>query len=292
MIHRYIFHNGHIVPIEQARLSPGQAGLLNGWGLFTTMRVFQGEPFAFERHWKRLQKDAARTRMPFTFDGDDMRFRLRELIQRNEVREGTARIYAIYNKVGFWQSGEALPEVDLIFYTAGLPSYREPVRLSLCEHGRHAASPLAGTKVTSWIFNVWTLQGAQQRGFDEALLLNERGEIAECTAANIFSARGGRVFTPPLSSGCLEGVTRGILLDIAPAAGISLEEKTLRPEDLYAADEVFITSTNRSLLGVSEVEGHEFANAPGPITQRLEQAFSNHMVDYVTRIAQPAAAKS
>jgi branched-chain amino acid aminotransferase len=213
------------------------------------------------------------------------------LIQRNEVREGTARIYAVYNKVGFWQSGEALPEVDLIFCTAGLPSYREPVRLSLCEHSRHAASPLAGTKVTSWIFNVWTLQGAQQRGFDEALLLNERGEIAECTAANIFCARGGRVLTPPLSSGCLEGVTRGILLDIAPATGISVEEKILRPADLYAADEVFITSTNRSLLGVSEVEGHKFAGAPGPITQRLEQAFSNHMVDYVTRIAQPAAAK-
>jgi len=292
MIHRYIFHNGHIVPVEQARLSPGQTGLLSGWGLFTTMRIFQGEPFAFERHWKRLQKDAVRTRIPFAFDAEEVRSRLRELIQQNEVREGTARIYAVYNKVGFWQSSEALPEVDLIFCTAGLPSYREPVRLSLCEHGRHAASPLAGTKVTSWIFNVWTLQGAQQRGFDEALLLNERGEIAECTAANIFCARGGRVFTPPLSSGCLEGVTRGILLDIAPAAGISVEEKTLRPEELYAADEVFITSTNRSLLGVSEVEGHKFAGAPGPITQRLEQAFSNYMADYVTRIAQPAAAKS
>jgi len=292
MIHRYIFHNGHIVPVEQARLSPGQAGLLNGWGLFTTMRIFQGEPFAFERHWKRLQKDAVRTRIPFAFDAEEVRSRLRELLQRNEVREGTARIYAIYNKVGFWQSSESLPEVDLIFCTAGLPSYREPVRLSLCEHGRHAASPLAGTKVTSWIFNVWTLQGAQQRGFDEALLLNERSEIAECTAANIFCARGGRVFTPPLSSGCLEGVTRGILLDIAPATGISVEEKTLRPEELYAADEVFITSTNRSLLGVSEVEGHKFANAPGPITQRLEQAFSNYMLDYVTRIALPAAAKS
>jgi branched-chain amino acid aminotransferase len=217
---------------------------------------------------------------------------LRELIQRNEVREGTARIYAVYNKVGFWQSGEDLPEVDLILCTAGLPSYREPVRLSLCEHGRHAGSPLAGTKVTSWLFNVWTLQGAQQRGFDEALLLNERGEIAECTAANIFCARGGRVLTPPLSSGCLEGVTRGILLEIAPATGIPMEEKTLRPADLYAADEVFITSTNRSLLGVSEVEGHKFAGAPGPITQRLEQAFANHMLDYVSRIAHPAAAKS
>jgi branched-chain amino acid aminotransferase len=291
VIHPYVFHNGHIVPIEQARLSPGQAGLLNGFGLFTTLRVFHGEPFAFERHWKRLQKDAARTRMPFPFDPAEVRSGLRDLIQRNDVREGTARIYAIYNKVGFWQGAEDLPDVDLLLCTAGLPSYREPVRLSLSEHSRYAASPLAGAKVTSWIFNVWTLQGAQQRGFDEALLLNERGEIAECTAANIFCARGGRVFTPPLSSGCLEGVTRGLLLDIAPAAGIPMEEKTLRPEDLYGADEVFITSTNRSLLGVSEVEGHKLAGAPGPITQRLEQAFSNHMIDYISRLAHTAAAK-
>ena len=287
MIHRYIFHNGHVVPVEQARLSPGQAGLLNGWGLFTTLRVFRAEPFAFERHWKRLQKDAARTRMPLPFDPAEVRSCLRELIQRNDVREGTARIYAVYNKVGFWHSSEELPEVDLLLCTAGLPSYREPVRLSLCQQSRHAASPLAGTKVTSWIFNVWTLQGAQQRGFDEALLLNERGEIAECTAANIFCAHGGRVFTPPPSSGCLEGVTRGILVDIAPATGIPMEEKTLRPEELFGADEVFITSTNRSLLGVSEVEGHKFAGAPGPITQRLEQAFSNHMIDYVSRMTTP-----
>jgi branched-chain amino acid aminotransferase len=291
MIHRYICHNGLIVPIEQVRLSPGQAGLLNGWGLFTTMRVFRGEPFAFDRHWKRLQKDAARTRMPFPFDADKVRWSLRELIQRNGVEEGAARIYAIYNKVGFWQSAEDMPEVDLLLYTAGLPSYREPVRLTLCEQSRHAASPLAGVKVTSWIFNVWTLQGAQQRGFDEALLLNERGEVAECTAANVFCARGGRVFTPPLSSGCLEGVTRGILLDIAPSTGIEVEEKTLRPADLYSADEVFISSTNRSLLGVSEIDGHKLAGAPGPITQRLEQVFTNHMIDYVTRLAHPAAAK-
>ena len=291
MIHRYIAHNGHIIPVEEARLSPGQAGLLNGWGLFTTMRVFRGEPFAFERHWKRLQKDAVRTRVPFEFDAAEVRSSLRELIRRNNVPEGTARIYAVYNKVGFWQSAEILPEVDLLLCTAGLPSYREPVRLTICEQSRHAASPLAGVKVTSWIFNVWTLQGAQQRGFDEALLLNERGEIAECTAANIFCARGGRVFTPPLSSGCLEGVTRGILLEIAPGAGIPVEEKPLLPEELYAADEVFITSTNRSLLGVSEIDAHRFAGAPGPITQRLETAFSHHMTDYVTRVADAAAAK-
>lgn len=291
VIHRYVFHNGHIVPIEEARLSPGQAGLLSGWGLFTTMRIFQGEPFAFERHWRRLEKDAARTRLPFSFDPVYVRSQLRELIQRNEFREGTARIYAIYNRIGFWQSAEALPEVDLLLCTAGLPTHKEPTRLTLAENGRHAASPLAGVKVTSWLLNVWSLQGAQQQGFDEVVLLNERGEVAECTAANIFCARGGKVFTPPLSSGCLEGVTRAVLLELAPSLGVELKERVLRPDDLYSADEVFITSTNRSLVGVSEIAGHHLAVAPGPITQRLEEAFRHHMVEYVTHVAIPAPAK-
>ena len=292
MIHRYVFHNGHIVPIEQVRLSPGQAGLLNGWGLFTTLRIFQGEPFAFERHWRRLEKDAGRTRLPFHFDPSEVRTRLRDLIQRNEVREGTARIYAIYNKIGFWQSNEEFPEVDLLLYTAGLPPHKEPMRLTVSAHGRHAASPLAGVKVTSWLQNVWSLQGAQQRGFDEVILLNERGEVAECTAANIFCFRDGRVLTPPLSSGCLEGVTRSVLLEIAPQEGVIVEERVLLLDDLLAADEVFVSSTNRNLLGVGEIEGHRFAAAPGAMTVRLEKLFHRYMLEYLARTAMPAPAKS
>src|SRR5580765_2223352 len=177
MIHRYVHHNGQVLPVEQVRLSPGQAGLLSGWGLFTTLRIVEGEPFAFERHWRRLEKDAARTRLPFPFDSVRVRSRLRELLGHNEVREGTARIYMIYNKVGFWQSDEALPEVDLLLYTAGLPPNQESARLTVAEYGRYAASPLAGVKVTSWLQNVWSLQGAQADGFDEVVLLNERGEV-------------------------------------------------------------------------------------------------------------------
>ncbi len=285
MIHRYVFHNDRIVPLEKARLSPGQAGLLSGWGLFTTLRVFEGEAFAFERHWRRLEKDAGRTHVPFPFDAAKVREHLRELVRANGVREGTARIYVLYNKAGFWQSDEALPEVDLLLYTAGLPSYREPARLAVRQHGRHAASPLAGVKVTSWLNNVWNLAEAQRRGFDEVVLLNEHGEVSECTAANIFCARGGEALTPPLSSGCLEGVTRGLLLEIGPGAGVPMVEQTLRPEDLFAADEVFITSTNRSLLGVGEIEGRRIPSAPGPITQKLERAFAAYMSDSVARAA-------
>jgi branched-chain amino acid aminotransferase len=285
VIHRYVFHNDRLVEIEQVRLSPGQAGLLSGWGLFTTMRIFQGEAFAYERHWRRLEKDAGRTRLPFPFDPAQVRRHLSELLNANQVVEGAARIYMIYNRVGFWQSDEPMPQVDMLLCTAGLPAHPEQARLSIAANGRHAASPLAGVKVTSWLNNVWHLAEAQKEGWSEVVLLNERGEVAECTTANIFRVKDGRVATPPLSSGCLEGVTRSVLLEIAPRCGVPMIEQTLMPEDLFAADEVFITSTNRSLLGVSEIAGHKYAAAPGPIAQKLERAFSAAMREYVAQRA-------
>jgi branched-chain amino acid aminotransferase len=151
----------------------------------------------------------------------------------------------------------------------------------LREHGRNAASPLAGVKVISWLDNVWNYYEAQQAGFDEVVLLNERGEVAECTAANIFCVKGGRVATPPVSAGCLQGITRSVLLEIGAGVGAPVEERVLRPEDLYAADEVFISSTNRSMLGVSEVNGHAIAAAPGVVTLKLEKAFGEYVRQYL-----------
>ncbi len=281
MIHRFISHNGRLLPIQGARLSPGQSGLLNGWGLFTTVRIVEGIPFAFGRHWKRLERDAERTHCPFPFEEEAVRGQLSEVLRANEVREGCARIYAVANQTGLWRSDENLPAADLLICSADLPAHPEPVRLSVREHGRHAASPLAGAKVTSWLNNVWCLAEAQRAGFDEVVLLNERGEVAECTSANIFCVRGGRVATPPLDSGCLEGVTRNILLEIGAGAGAPMEERTLFPEDLYAADEVFISSTNRGVLAVAEIGGRKTAAVPGRVTQQLERAFAVYVREYI-----------
>ena len=122
------------------------------------------------------------------------------------------------------------------------------------------------------MFGVYTRRN--EAGFDEVVLLNERGEVAECTAANIFCVKGGRVATPPLNSGCLEGITRGVLLEIGAAAGIPVEERSLMPQDLYAADEVFISSTNRSMLPVSEIAGHKIGSGTVPVVEKLEKVFS------------------
>jgi branched-chain amino acid aminotransferase len=281
MIHRFVFHNGRLAPVEEIRLSPSQAGLLNGWGLFTTLRVVEGIPFAFERHWKRLSRDAQITRCPFPFEADKVHDDLIDVLRANNVREGSARIYIIHNQAGFWRSDEDMPAADLLIYSADLPPVHQAVRLAIREHGRHAESPLAGVKVTSWLNNVWNLAEAQKAGWDEVILLNERGEISECTAANVFCVQEGRVLTPPLSSGCLEGVTRSLVLELGPAAGIEVDEQTLFPEDIYCSDEVFISSTNRNVIGVAAVGGHTLKTALGPITQRIEDVFTAYVREYV-----------
>jgi len=284
VIHRYVLHNEELQPIEKARWSPGQAGLICGWGLFTTVRIARGEAFAYERHWRRLEKDAALTRMPITCSGARVRVLLQEAIRANQVNEGCARIYLVWNTVGSWKSEEKMPEVDLVITTADLPHYPEILRLAVREQGRHAASPLAGVKTISWLNSVWAAREAQRDGFDEVVLLNERGEVSECTAANIFAVNAGKVITPPLNSGCLEGVTRGVLMEIASEAGTSVAEQTMRLDDLYQADEVFVTSTNRNVIGVKEIAGHMIGNGTtGPITKKLDEVFESYIHEYVER---------
>jgi branched-chain amino acid aminotransferase len=284
VIHRFVFHNEELKTVEKVRWSPGQAGLICGWGLFTTVRIVRGEAFAYERHWRRLEKDAALTRMPLGYSSAKVRVQLQEVIRANKVEDGCGRIYLIWNTAGFWRSDEKMPEVDLVITSADVPTYPDMLRVAVREHGRHAASPLAGVKTTSWLNSVWAVAEAQREGFDEVVLLNERGEVSECTAANIFAVKGDKVFTPPLNSGCLEGVTRGVLTEVAAEAGTSVVEQTLRLDDLYSADEVFITSTNRNVIGIREIASRQIGNGTtGEVTKRLDVAFDAFVADYVER---------
>jgi branched-chain amino acid aminotransferase len=222
--------------------------------------------------------------MPMLYSGAKVRVQLQELIRVNQVKEGCARIYMVWNTVGTWKSDEKMPEVDLMITTADLPIYPEMARLTVLHHGRHAASPLAGVKTTSWLNSVWAAGEARREGYDEVVLLNERGEVSECTAANIFAVKDEKVVTPPLSSGCLEGVTRGVLMEIAGEAGTIVVEQTMRLEDLYGADEVFITSTNRNVRGVKEIAGYTIADGTtGVITEKLDEAFDAYINEYVER---------
>jgi branched-chain amino acid aminotransferase len=280
-----VHHNGRILPLAEARLSPGQSGLLTGWGVFTTTRVYEGRPFAFQCHWSRLCRDAERIRLPLAFSLEEVRVALDEVLEANQVVNGCARLYFISNKAGFWHSEEDLPFTDFLICTSDLPAFARPASLAVQEHGRDSTHPLVNVKVTSWLHNVWSLEQAHGRGFDEVILLNERGEVAECTSANMFRVSGGAIDTPPLSSGCLPGVTREVLLEIGAGAGLPIKERVLTMKDIHAAEEVFITSTSREVLPVGRIEGHRIPQAEGAMTGRAAQAFSNYVADYFAKSA-------
>ena len=155
------------------------------------------------------------------------------------------------------------------------------MKLSYFENGRHAASPFAGVKVTSWSQNLTMNEEAHEKGFDEAILLNEQGQVSECTSANIFAVQGNQVLTPPLnSSGCLAGVTRAILLEEIHLPGVEILERELAPQQLEVSDQVFITSTTRDLLPVFEIERRSLPQSR-EVLGSLQRAFHAYQLHYV-----------
>jgi branched-chain amino acid aminotransferase len=280
VLHRHILHNDTIRDFSDHALAPGQVGLLAGWGVFSTLRVTSGVLFAWDRHWARLKRDAAAFHVPLPDNPEKVHSNLLELIEANHAQESTLRLVIVRNGGGMWADPNPARSSDLIALTADSKDWGDGVKLAYQADARHAASPFAGTKILSWSMNLTWLESAQQRGFDEVILLNERGEVAECTSANIFAACGNQVWTPPLSSGCLPGITREVVLCEIHAPGIEIMEKALTPADLEAAEEVFITSTTRDLLCVREIEGRKIR-----CTERtrvpLQEAFSAYLQRYV-----------
>ncbi len=276
-MHSRIVHNGVLRPME-ACLSPGQVGLLTGWGVFTTLRIYGGVPFAFGLHWERVSHDAQRLRMQLDFEPEQIRQQLLQLIAANGAREAAARLSFVRNRAGMW-SVKTGCETDYLLFTAELPPWPSSARLTVSPHARHAASALAGAKMLSWVANVATLEEVRERGFDETVLLNERGEVSECTAANLFAVRQGKLLTSSLDSGCLPGITRRIVLKLGPQLGLETREQVLRLDDLHTADEVFLSSTTRELMPVRELDGSPLPQ--GPVTARLQTAFQAYVRNYV-----------
>jgi branched-chain amino acid aminotransferase len=280
-MHRFLLHNDDIRETGERILSPGQVGLMNGWGVFSTLRVKDGVLFAWERHWARMHRDAARLRVPFPDNAKWLEERLYRLIEANQASNSTLRVVIVRNRGGMWEGSSAAERAfDTIAFTAPLNDWGEAVKLAVVPQARHAASEFAGTKYLSWSENLARYERAHEQGFDEAILLNERGEVAECTSANIFIAAGDQIWTPPLTCGCLPGVTRSLLLEQIRVPGLEVSEKVLLINDLESADGIFITSTTRDLMPVASVEGLEIGQGRR-VRDRLQQAFSAYTSAYV-----------
>ena len=275
--HDLALYNGRFVSSRDPLLPLGQAGLFTGWGVFTTLRIYAGIPFAFERHWERLTRDAGLLAVEMPKNRDALRAGLIELARRNRCPEAKMRLNIVRATPGIWESVRTGRPSNVAAFSADLVPGPDTAALCVRAHGRHAGSPFAGTKTLSWVHNLALFRAAQDSGYADALLLNEFGHVSECTSANVFIVRDGVTVTPPLSSGALPGITREVMLG---ELGEPVEEATLRESDLYAADEVFITSSTRELLPVDRI-GDRPLPGPWPVMERLRGRLQEYVAGYV-----------
>jgi len=272
-IHSHILHNGRIRNAAEPALRAGQIGLLAGWGVFSTLRISGGVPFAWERHWARMSRDAQLLNLPMPSGPDAIERDVLRLVEANGRPDCTLRIVVVRNSGGMWEDAPSRETpVDVIAMTADSKQWGDSVRLGVQPDARFAGNEFAGAKVLSWAQNLTWAERAQRAGLDEVVLLNQNGLVAECTSANIFAVFSGEVVTPPLSDGCLPGITREILLGEIRVNDVAIAERSLTLEDLHRADEVFITSTTRDLLPVREIAGTSLRSS-GTIRNRLAHAF-------------------
>jgi len=236
-----------------------------------------------------MVRDAARLHVAIPADPQAVRGKLLELLEANQAPNCTLRVAIVRNGGGIWEGPSNGRPSDLIALTADIKNWGTGVKLAYQANGRHAASPFAGAKMLSWAMNLTWYEEAHERGFDEVILLNERGEISECTSANIFAAAAGEVWTPPLDSGCLPGITRETILEELRVPGVRIVEKTLFPADLESAEEVFITSTTRDLLPVRQIDGRQVGRGDRA-RMALQAAFSAFVDGYTAQHRQPRAA--
>ena len=278
-IHSHILYNGEIREASGSLLSAGQVGLLAGWGVFSTLRVKDGALFAWERHWARMLRDARLLSVVMPPDEEQLEQSLMQLVQANGRPNCTLRLVVVRNTGGMWTL--TLPDgraSDVIALTADSKDWGESVRLTVQPNARFAAGEFTGAKILSWAANLVWAERAQRAGFDEAILLNEHGRVAECTSANIFAVTGNDMFTPPVADGCLPGITREVLLQELKVPGVRILERPLTIADLEAADEVGFTSTTRDLLPVREIAGRSLGNR-GEVRERITAAFRQFMRD-------------
>nr|BFE28012.1 aminodeoxychorismate lyase [Actinomadura rugatobispora] len=242
-------------------------GMLVGDGVFETVKATNGEPFALTRHLRRLARSAAGLGLPEP-DQDALAHGALEVLAA-APKWPLARLRITYTS-GYGplgsDRGTAGPTLSII--AAEQKPFPATAAVTVVPWPRNERGALSGLKTTSYAENALALAYAKERGGGEAIFGNLAGNLCEGTGTNIFVVRGGRLVTPPLSSGCLAGVTRALVLEWFGA-----EEEDLPLEDLYRAEEAFLTSTTRDVQPIGLVDGTGLPAAPGPVTAKAMEAF-------------------
>lgn len=268
-----VWLNGTLVDEADARISPFDHGLLVGDGVFETLTTFAGVPFAWTRHYQRLVRSAEG--LGFTVPPDDeLLAGTRSAIEANGLDEARVRI-TITSGPGPLGSDRGDDGVTAIVSVSEVTEWSPTTDVVVVPWPRNERGATAGLKTTSYAENARALAYAKERGGGEAIFLNTRGELCEGTGTNVYVVRDGRIETPPLSSGCLDGVTRQLLLELCADHDFEAVEASLPASALTDADEVFVSSSTRGAQPVAHVDGAAVPSAPGPVTEKLMTAYDD-----------------
>lgn len=263
----FVWIDGEVLPVDEARVSPLDHGLLTGDGVFETLRVYDGTPFAITRHLDRLARSAAGLCLPAP-GPETLRDAMAHVVAANAMVDGRLRI-TVTSGVGALGSDRAAVSPTVIVAGGPRPEWPPVTDVVVVPWPRNDRGALAGVKSLSYGENVLALARAHDAGAGEALFLNLAGDLCEGTGSNVFLGVGGRLVTPPLSSGCLPGVTRELLLD---RFGAVADRLTL--SQLQTADEAFLSSSTREIQPIRAVDGQVLPAVPGPLTRAATSAFA------------------
>jgi len=275
-----IFLDGEFVPEEEAKVSVFDHGLLYGDGIFEGIRFYNGGVFRLQEHLERLWDSARSICLEIPMSMREMTEALLETIRQNDLREGYIRLVVTRGVGNLGLNPAQCKRPSVIIITAQIALYPEAVYrngLTVVTCATRRTNPAAlnpAVKSLNYLNNVMARIEADLAGADEALMLNDEGNVAECTADNIFVVKRGQIVTPPVTAGALRGITRSVVFEIAAELGFKTLKADITRHDVFAADECFLTGTAAEIIPVVNVDGRSIGNGkPGPITTRIMARF-------------------
>ena len=272
--------NDCLVPEEQARVSVFDHGLLYGDGVFEGLRSYSGRVFRLNAHLDRLWASARAICLEIPMSKDRMAQAVLDTLAANDLEDGYIRLVVTRGAgtLGLDPNKCSNPQIIVIADTISLypkEYYEHGLRIVTAATQRIQTAALSPRiKSLNYLNNIMAKLEGLQAGCVEALMLNHKGEVAECTGDNVFVVRSERLLTPPPDAGILEGITRAAVIELAEKEGIDCRETTLTRHDLYTAEECFLTGTAAEVIPVVEIDGRPVGEGtPGSITRKLKDRF-------------------
>jgi branched-chain amino acid aminotransferase len=282
---QHIYINGQYFSKEDAKISVYDHGLLYGDGVFEGMRIYGGKVFRLQQHLTRLWESALSIGLQIPLSPDQMIKDVDATVAKNGLTDGYIRLVVTRGSGSLGIDPNRCDNPQVIIIADSITLYPDELYqnglelITAATIRNHPAALSPRIKSLNYLNNIMAKMEGLKAGCVEAVMLNHKGEVAECTGDNIFIVKAGKLITPPIDAGILEGITRNAVLELAVEAGIETAEIPLTRHDIYTADECFLTGSAAEVIAAVKLDDRQIGNGkPGPLTKQLNEAFRKLVV--------------